>query len=213
MDFNYGKTASIDIDAQRGFTPLCPNELPVPDGHNIVDALNLQAQHAKFRMASMDIHPNTALWIADEKHPQLSPITGYRDLDLYWNAHCIVGTEGANLLPGLPPIEEYDFVAFKGIFINKHPYGACYHDLHDNISTGLIQALNEAGVDTVIVGGLALECCVKMSALQLAKHFRVIVNLNACRAIGSPDAVIDEMKQAGVIVCFLSRPRLEWGKE
>ncbi|MGL5305894.1 MAG: nicotinamidase, partial [Aeromonas veronii] len=24
-----GTVASLDIDAQKGFTPLCPNELPV----------------------------------------------------------------------------------------------------------------------------------------------------------------------------------------
>ena len=25
------KTASFDVDAQKSFTPLCPDELPVPD--------------------------------------------------------------------------------------------------------------------------------------------------------------------------------------
>ena len=30
------KIASFDVDAQKGFTPLCPNELPVPEGDTIV---------------------------------------------------------------------------------------------------------------------------------------------------------------------------------
>ena len=36
--------ASIDVDPQKTFTELCPNELPVKDGHLIADALNRQAQ-------------------------------------------------------------------------------------------------------------------------------------------------------------------------
>ena len=33
------KTASFDVDAQKGFTPICPDELPVAGGDEIVDAL------------------------------------------------------------------------------------------------------------------------------------------------------------------------------
>lgn len=29
------KIASFDVDAQKGFTPLCPDELPVPGGDAI----------------------------------------------------------------------------------------------------------------------------------------------------------------------------------
>ena len=31
----YNRTASHNVDPQKGFTPLCPDELPVPDGHLI----------------------------------------------------------------------------------------------------------------------------------------------------------------------------------
>ena len=57
--------ASIDIDAQKGFTPLCPNELPVPEGHLIVDELNSNAKLANYRIASRDAHPSIADWNAD----------------------------------------------------------------------------------------------------------------------------------------------------
>ena len=40
------------------------------------------------------------------------------------------------------------------------------------------------GIDTIIVGGLATDYCVKNTAVQLAEAgFRVILNLSACRAI------------------------------
>lgn len=35
-------SARFDVDLQCGFTPLCPNELPVCGGDEIVDELNGQ---------------------------------------------------------------------------------------------------------------------------------------------------------------------------
>ena len=34
---------SIDVDAQKTFSPLCPQELPVAEGDTIVAELNAQA--------------------------------------------------------------------------------------------------------------------------------------------------------------------------
>ena len=36
------KIASINVDPQKGFTPICPDELPVPGGDEIVPALLAQ---------------------------------------------------------------------------------------------------------------------------------------------------------------------------
>ena len=46
------KIASFDVDAQKGFTPLCPNELPVPGGDAIAPALNQLAARASLRLGS-----------------------------------------------------------------------------------------------------------------------------------------------------------------
>ncbi len=67
----------------------------------------------------------------------------------------------------------------------------------------LIEFLKLEGIDTVLVGGLALDYCVKTTAMQLVKHFRVIVNLNACRAIGQPDDAILAMKKVGIEIDYL----------
>lgn len=205
--FLYDETASLDVDAQKGFTPLCPNELPVPNGDTIVDALNKQAKYAKFRVGSKDWHPANALWIASEQRPQFTSIVGSPNMDVYWNAHCIAGTEGAELLDGLPEPEEYDFMVYKGLEKDIHPYGACYHDLKETRSTGLIEFLKIKGVKNVIVGGLALDYCVKSTVFQLAPHFKVLVHLDACRAIG------EEMVRNVVIAAFLLHPNVDVTKE
>ena len=68
--------ASFDIDAQKTFTPLCPNELPVAGGDEIVPELNAQAELACLRLASRDAHPACALWLASPEHPSLTPLSG-----------------------------------------------------------------------------------------------------------------------------------------
>jgi nicotinamidase/pyrazinamidase len=193
-------TASFDVDPQQGFTPLCPNELPVEDGHNIVFQLNKQATKAHLRVASKDAHNPKGDWIADEAHPQFSPV-GTANVDIRWNRHCEVGTQGFAFLPGLPAPLDYDFVAYKGIEADSHPYGACYHDLADKRSTGVIEFLKGKYVNTVIVGGLATDYCVKTTALQLRKAgFDVIINLAACRGITAETtaAAIKDMEAVGI---------------
>lgn len=183
-------TAAFDIDPQRGFTPLCPHELPVPAGETIVTELNAQALFAKVRVASKDNHPDRAPWIAMTPEEILTPVTGdYPNLDLKWPAHCVVGSEGNRLLPGLPGEEEYHLVIGKGMDPEKHPYGACYHDLAGSESTGAIEFLKDNGITTVLVGGLATEYCVRQTATQLLDAgFDVILNLGACRGL-DPQAI------------------------
>ena len=194
--------AAFDVDAQRTFTPLCPNELPVAGGDEIAAELNAQAALADFRIASKDAHSAQAKWVVDSPEKMLQQLP-YANADLTWVRHAEPGTEGFELVPGLPKPEEYDFLVYKGVEADMHPYGACYHDLNDTISTGVIEWLRCQQVDTVLVGGLALDFCVKTTALQLAKAgFRVYLNLAACRAISEQGAeqACNEMQAAGIIL-------------
>jgi len=177
--------ASFDVDAQKGFTPLCPDDLPVEGGDEIVDELNAQYVLADFRIGSKDCHPPKALWTADAEHPVFSPVIhGGPNVDIHWPAHCVVGTKGNELLDGLPKVADYNYFVFKGIEPDLHPYGSCYHDIEEKMSTGVIEWLKVTGVEVVIVGGLALDYCVAKTAIQLAKsEFHVIINMAACRAV------------------------------
>lgn len=188
--------ASFDIDAQNTFTPVCPDELPVAEGDTIAGELNAQAAFACLRLASRDAHSSCALWLSDEQNPPLSPIEGHPDLDVRWPAHAIIGTKGFDFIDGLDPAA-YAFQVYKGIEPDKHPYGACYHDLANKLSTGAIEFLNWNGITTVICGGLATDYCVKNTALQLLDAgFDVILNKAACRGI-APDTVAAALKEMG----------------
>ena len=194
-----GTIASLDIDAQKGFTPLCPNELPVAGGADIVAALNAQAALATLRVGSKDAHPANAAWVVTTPAAMLQPLD-LPNADLTWPTHCVPGTPGFELLDGLPAPIDYDFFVWKGVEPDLHPYGACYHDLAERRSTGLIEFLQARGISTVLVGGLATDYCVKTSVLQLRRAgFRVIVHLDACRGI-APETVAQartRMTEAG----------------
>ena len=196
------ETASFDVDAQYCFTPVCADELPVPEGEEIVDELNLQSNKATFRVGSKDAHSPQAIWAADEKNAQYSPIEG-ENVDIRWNMHAVPGTKGFELIEGLPKPSDYDFFVWKGIELDMHPYGACYHDLANTMSAGVIEFLKCQGVKTVIVGGLATEYCLKTTAFQLKDAgFSVIVNLAACRGIDPANVklAINEMQQSGMTI-------------
>ncbi|MBS0286120.1 MAG: isochorismatase family protein [Proteobacteria bacterium] len=194
--------ASLDVDAQYSFTPVCPNELPIPSGHEIVDELNRQATFATYRIGSKDAHSPKAKWVATKENPVLSKIEG-KNIDVRWPEHCVPGTKGFENLEGLPHPHDYDFYVWKGVEPDMHPYGACYHDLQDKLSTGVIEFLHQKKVTTVIVGGLATDYCLKNTVMQLLKAgFITIVNLGASRGLAPKTTrdAIELMKQNGAII-------------
>ncbi len=175
--------AAFDVDAQYTFTPVCPNELPVVGGDEIAFELNAQAKFAQYRLGSKDAHSLKALWLAGENAPAYSKVEG-SNMDIRWPAHAVVGTRGFELLDTLPKPSEYDYFVWKGVEPDMHPYGACFHDLQDRLSTGAIEFLHSKCVTTVLVAGLATDYCVCTTALQLRRAgFDVIVNLGASRGI------------------------------
>ena len=195
--------AAFDVDAQKCFTPLCPDELPVPDGHEIVRELNRQARLAALRIGSKDAHPANAVWVATDEKPQLTPVTGHSEVDRHWNRHAVPGTTGFELVAGLPVVTDYDFFVWKGVETDIHPYGACFHDLGEKLSTGVIEFLAARGIASVVVGGLALDYCVKVTALQLQRAgFQVYINLAATRGLSDQSVAqaLTELDVAGVIV-------------
>ena len=183
----FERTASHNVDPQKGFTPLCPNELPVQDGDKIVDELNAQNNLVRYKTVSKDVHPANAIWLANKNVPQFTPVLG-DNVDIAWNAHCMSGTYGSELIDGLPKMIDYDFFVAKGFEADLHPYSSCYHDLHKDVSTGLIEWYDSRGISTVIVSGLATNYCVGETCKDLSNAgFEVVLNLGGCKGIGTEE--------------------------
>lgn len=231
-EIGFEHTASVDVDPQNGFTPLCPTELPVSGGDEIVDELNADAGLTSRRYAGGDFHPEGSLWLTTQPSQIATPIdknalnekfphVDLSDIDVYWPAHCMAGTFGAELLVGLPRPDEYDFFARKGTTAFRHGYSDCLDGLMTDaeflaafekwnssgrqghfhpFSTGMIEDMLLNGVLLVVTGGLATDFCVAATERHLLlAGFYVIHNEAASRGIfgfSQDEAEIAMKKQA-----------------
>ncbi len=190
---------AIDIHPQQAFSELCPEELPIKDALSIVPHLNRQAEWADYRVLTKDAHIPHAAWNIQKQH-ELLPLENAE----HWVSHAVVGSRGFQTLPQLPEPNNYHYLVHIGLEQHTHAYGACFHDMAENISTGLIEWLNSRRASTLVLGGLATEYCVQATALQLRWYgdWDVIVNLEACRGMSTREETraIENMKKGGVLI-------------
>ena len=163
-------SALLVVDAQRGFTDLCPDELPVPGGVEIVPQVNrlLAADWARID-ASQDWHP-----------PDHRSFLGRED-NLY-PPHCVEGTPGAEFLPGLHT-ERFHAVWRKGFRRDFEAYAVTAQH------PGLIALYRAEGIKAVVVCGLAANICCFHAARDLrAAGLRVVLAEDASAGIDVPAA-------------------------
>lgn len=161
------KIASFDVDAQKGFTRCARTNCRCPAATPSAPPSTNWPAAPRCAWAAGRAQPEGCLGSGSAEQ-MLRPLA-YPDADLTWVSHCVPGTPGFELLDELPRPIDYDFFVWKGVEPDLHPYGACYHDLAERRSTGVIEYLRQNGVSHVLVGGLALDYCVKNTALQLRR--------------------------------------------
>jgi nicotinamidase/pyrazinamidase len=172
--------ALLIVDVQNDFCP--GGSYPVPKGSEVVKPLNSMITYAKAHgwrvYASRDWHPRSTL----EKEG--------------WTAHCIQHTKGAEYHPELN-VDNSVTIISKGEDLSESHYSAFNGD---NIS--LSEELQKNNIQTLYIGGLAFDYCVKNSALDSVRNgLKTFVVLDACRGIykrKSKNDVIQELKDAGV---------------
>jgi len=112
-----------------------------------------------------------------------------------WPPHCVAGTEGAELHPDLR-LPSGTPVVSKGLDPERDEYSAFE-------ATGLIERLRRQGIRRIAICGLALDFCVRASALQASRAgFETHVALAATRPVSKEagEAAVAEMAKAGVIL-------------
>ena len=142
------QTALIVVDAQRGFTELCPEELPIPGGLAVVPAINALLSLPFARIdATQDWHP-----------PNHCSFFGQRD-NLY-PPHCVQGTLGAEFLPGLDS-QRFQTIWRKGYQVDRDAYAVTAQ--HPSFAT----FLQAQGIISAVICGLALNICCFFTARDL----------------------------------------------
>lgn len=179
--------ALIIVDVQRDFCP--GGSLAVTRGDEVVNPLNKMIEIANNAgavvIATRDWHPGKTAHFKDFGGP--------------WPAHCVQGTEGAEFHPALR-IDGRVIVVSKGIYDGEDAYSG-FAGKADN--RNLRALLEEWGVDTVYVAGLATDYCVKATALDAVKYgFKTFLIDDCCRAANvnqnDGDNAVWEMARAGV---------------
>lgn len=193
------QTALIIIDVQNDFCP--GGALEVAEGHAVVPLANALQGRFATRVLTQDWHPADHSSFVDN-HPGAAPysmIEASYGPQVLWPRHCVQGTEGAAFHPDLRA--DADLIIRKGFRTAIDSYSAFFENDHTT-PTGLAGYLRERDVTSLVMCGLALDFCVKFSAIDAAKlGFEVTVAEDACRAIdldGSLAAALAEMDANGV---------------
>jgi nicotinamidase/pyrazinamidase len=171
----------IVVDVQNDF--CAGGALAVPDGDAVVDPINRLAEQYPFVVATRDWHPPDHHSFEEQGGP--------------WPVHCVRDSSGAQLHPKLHS-SQIDAIVDAGREPEDEGYSGFEH-------TELERLLRDQGVDTVHVAGLALDYCVKETALDARRAgFDVVLHLGATRAInaqpGDDERTLDELRAAGVKV-------------
>jgi len=169
-------TSLLVVDVQRGFTELCPAELPVPGGVGIVLKVNALLALPFARLdATQDRHPpdhHSFLGRADNLYPP----------------HCVMNTPGADFLPGLHT-HRFSAIWRKGYDRDFEAYAVTAQ--HPAFGSFLFAA----GIKSVVVCGIAMNICCFFAARDLRQAgFDVWLTEDASAGIDVPAAGLLQAK-------------------
>ncbi len=195
--------ALIIVDVQNDFCP--GGALPVPEGDRVVEVISRVQPEFGLVVATQDWHPAEHGSFA-ANHPGRSPgeqieLAGLPQI--LWPVHCVQGTPGAELHPGLDR-SRIARVFHKGADPSVDSYSG-FFDNGRRTSTGLGEYLKDQGVTDVYVCGLATDYCVKATALDaVALGFKTHLLEDGCRGVelreGDVQRAVEEMRRRGVVI-------------
>ncbi len=186
MPIDREKDALLVVDVQHDFLP--GGALAVADGDAIVAPIAELAPRFTTVVATQDWHPPGHVSFAST-HPGRKPFEtaqlpqGPQEL---WPDHCVAGSRGAALHPGLPDTA-LTLVLRKGTRRDVDSYSAFRENVGpDGLrpTTGLGAWLRARGVRRVFLAGLARDFCVRWSAEDAAADgFETVVLDDLTRAV------------------------------
>jgi nicotinamidase/pyrazinamidase len=155
MDVVYDdETALVVVDVQNDFADPA-GSLSVAGAEKVIEAVNAEIAAARAAgspvVYTQDWHPPHTPHFVAEGGP--------------WPPHCVAGTWGAELHPRLavngPAVRKATGQedGYSGFTMRHVPSGR-------ELPTGLDHVLRERGVRRVVIAGLALDYCVKETALD-----------------------------------------------
>lgn len=176
------KKALIIVDVQNDFCE--GGALAVLGGNSIVKPINEIMNNYELVVATQDSHPE-----------------GHESFKELWPVHCVKGTHGEAFHKDLN-LKGIDKVFKKGENLEVDSYSG-FFDNNKEFKTGLDSFLKKHNIEEVDVVGLALDYCVKFTALDavdLGFKTNVIATLTKAVNINENDGAkaVQEMKSKGI---------------
>ena len=178
--------ALLVVDVQNDFCE--GGSLAVAGGSDVAGAISahVRAHAAEYThvVATRDHHVDPGGHFAEQP-----------DFLETWPAHCVAGTDGAELHPRLErePIE--------AVF-DKGEHAAAYSGFEGRSDgAALADWLRAHGVDAIDVVGIATDHCVRATALDAVANgltTRVLLHLTAGVSEATTEAALDQLRTAGV---------------
>ncbi|MFW5951315.1 MAG: nicotinamidase [Gemmatimonadota bacterium] len=207
IELDPGATALLLVDIQPDFLP--GGALAVADGHRILEPVRELVERDPFGLyvATQDWHPPGHVSFASSHagREPLDVIQLHGHDQTLWPDHCVQGTAGAALHPDVP-WERVSAIIRKGADGATDSYSGFRNNWNpagERPPTGLAGYLEERGVRTVVLCGLARDYCVKWSAEDAAAAgFRTVFLWDLTRPVdpGSDERVRTDLERAGVEV-------------
>lgn len=190
----------VVVDIQNDF--CSGGALAVPDADAVLPVVNGLMREFQRIVVTQDWHPPGHVSFASSHpgHPVHSRIALPYGEQVLWPDHCIAGTAGAALHPGLD-VPANATVVHKGVHADIDSYSAFFEN-DRRTPVGLDAILRASGAGEIVLAGLATDYCVLHTALDArALGYAVTLIESGCRGIdrgGSMAAAWDKMTRAGV---------------
>ncbi len=190
-------SALLVIDMQRDFLP--GGSLAVAGGEEIIPGINALAARFDHVILTQDWHPAGHISFASTHglQPFTDTIQAAYGTQHLWPDHCVQGSPGAELHPGLD-IPHVELILRKGFRREIDSYSA-FTENDGTTPTGLAGYLRERSLSRLYFTGVAYDYCVGFSAIAAAKlGFEAIVVEDLSRgiaesSIGATNTVIAQL--------------------
>ncbi|MBO6037119.1 MAG: isochorismatase family protein [Acetobacter sp.] len=182
--------ALLIVDVQNDF--LTNGALAITDGNKILPCINaLAALPFGCIITSQDWHPPDHFSFNTAK--PAGP----------WPRHCVANTYGAALAPSLH-LPDHSLAVFKGMEADKESYSA-FEGITPSKTT-LLTLLQEREITRVFICGLALDYCVKATALDARNHnINTVVIINACQGLAiDPNPTLRFLRQNAIKLLYFT---------